>query len=84
MPVGSAAQLIADLRIIREVIGAHVTLSFLDTPLALLVLIILFLMHPTLGWFSVIGALAQFLIGFFNKRRIREPMMMASCSSNAS
>ncbi len=84
MPVGSAAQVIADLSTIREAIGAHVTLSFLDTPLALLVLILLFLMHPLLGWFSAIGALVQFLIGFFNERRIREPMMMASRSSNAS
>lgn len=84
MPVGSAAQVIADLKTIRETIGAHVTLSFMDAPLALLVLIILFLMHPLLGWFSVIGAVIQVVIGVLNERRIRVPMMMASRSSTAS
>jgi ATP-binding cassette subfamily C exporter for protease/lipase len=84
MPVGSAAQVTGDLRTIREAIGAHVTLSFMDAPLAMLVLIILFIMHPLLGWFTVIGALIQFLIGFFNERRIKQPMMKASRGSTAS
>jgi ATP-binding cassette subfamily C exporter for protease/lipase len=84
LPVGSAAQVVSDLRAIREAIGAHVTLSFMDAPLAMLVLIILFLMHPLLGWFSVIGALLQFLIGFFNERRIKQPMMKASRGSTGS
>ncbi|NTV67190.1 MAG: type I secretion system permease/ATPase [Chlorobaculum sp.] len=84
LPVGSAAQVLSDLRAIREAIGAHVTLSFMDAPLAMLVLIILFLMHPLLGWFSVIGALLQFLIGFFNERRIKQPMMKASRGSTGS
>ena len=84
LPVGSAAQVVGDLRTIREAIGAHVTLSFMDAPLAMLVLIILFIMHPLLGWFSVIGALIQFLIGFFNERRIKQPMLKASRGSTGS
>ena len=84
LPVGSAAQVVADLKTVRDIIGAHVTLSFMDAPLALLVLIILFLMHPLLGWFSVIGALIQVLIGVFNERRIKRPMMMASRGSTGS
>ena len=84
LSVGSAAQVVGDLRTIREAIGAHVTLSFMDAPLAMLVLIILFIMHPLLGWFSVIGALIQFLIGFFNERRIKQPMLKASRGSTGS
>jgi ATP-binding cassette subfamily C exporter for protease/lipase len=84
LPVGSAAQVVADLKTVRDIIGAHVTLSFMDAPLALLVLIILFLMHPLLGWFSVIGALIQVLIGVFNERRIKRPMMLASRGSTGS
>ncbi|NTW53175.1 MAG: type I secretion system permease/ATPase [Chlorobaculum sp.] len=84
LPVGSAAQVVGDLRTIREAIGAHVMLSFMDAPLAMLVLIILFIMHPLLGWFSVIGALIQFLIGFFNERRVKQPMVKASRGSTAS
>ena len=84
LPVGSAAQMTGDLRTIREVTAAQVTLSFMDAPLALLVLVILFLMHPLLGWFSVIGAVIQVVIGFFNERRVKEPMMLASRASTAS
>lgn len=84
LPVGNAAQMTGDLRTIREAIGAHVTLSFMDAPLALLVLVILFLMHPLLGWFSVIGAVIQVVIGVINERRIKEPMMLASRGSTAS
>jgi ATP-binding cassette subfamily C exporter for protease/lipase len=84
IPVGSASQAINDFRTIRDAISAQVTLSFMDAPLALLVLIILFLMHPLLGWFSVIGAVIQFLIGFLNERRISEPMKKATRASTGS
>jgi ATP-binding cassette subfamily C exporter for protease/lipase len=84
MPLGTAAQVTGDLRTIRDVISSHVMLSIVDAPLAMLVLIILFLMHPLLGWFSVIGAFIQFLIGFFNERRIRGPLMNATRGSTAS
>jgi ATP-binding cassette subfamily C exporter for protease/lipase len=78
IPVGNAAQAMSDLKTVREFLPSHVLLSIIDAPLAMLVLIILFIMNPVLGWFSVIGALVQFLIGFFNEQRIREPMMSAN------
>jgi len=84
MPLGTAAQVTGDLRTVRDAISSHVMLSIVDAPLAMLVLIILFLMHPLLGWFSVIGAFIQFLIGFFNERRIRGPLMNATRGSTAS
>lgn len=84
LPLGTASQVTADLKTIREAIASHVMLSFMDAPLALLVLVILFLMHPLLGWFSVIGAVIQFVIGFFNERRIRLPLSNATRGSTAS
>jgi ATP-binding cassette subfamily C exporter for protease/lipase len=84
LPVGTAVQVSTDLKTLREAISSHVILSCIDAPLAFLVLIILFLMHPLLGWFSVIGALIQFLIGFFNERRIRVPLSSATRGSTAS
>jgi len=84
MPLGTAAQVTGDLRTIRDAISSNVILSIVDAPLAMLVLIILFLMHPMLGWFSVIGAFIQFIIGFFNERRIREPLMNATRGSTTS
>jgi ATP-binding cassette subfamily C exporter for protease/lipase len=84
MPLGTAAQVTGDLRTVRDAISSQVMLSIVDAPLAMLVLIILFLMHPLLGWFSVIGAFIQFLIGFFNERRIRGPLMNATRGSTIS
>ena len=80
LPV-AGAQALRDLKTIREFLPSQALLAFVDAPLALLVLIILFLMSPSLGWFAVAGALAQFAIGVVNERRIREPLMAANRSA---
>lgn len=80
LPVGGA-QALRDLKNIREFLPSQALLSFVDAPLALLILIVLFLMSPALGWFAVAGALAQFVIGVINERRIREPFMAANRSA---
>ena len=80
LPVGGA-QALRDLKNIREFLPSQALLSFVDAPLALLILIVLFLMSPVLGWFAVAGALAQFAIGVINERRIREPLMAANRSA---
>lgn len=77
------AQALRDLKIIREFLPSAAFLAFLDTPLALLVLILLFIMDPLLGWFAVGGAFVQFGLGFFNERRIKEPLQQANRSSFA-
>jgi len=80
LPVGGA-QGLRDLKLIREFLPSPALLSFVDAPLALLVLVLIFLMSPALGWFAVAGALAQFAIGVVNERRIREPLMAANRSA---
>ena len=80
LPV-QGAQALRDLRTIREFLPSPALLSFVDAPLALLVLILIFWMSPSLGWFAVAGALAQFAIGVVNERRIREPLMAANRSA---
>ncbi len=77
----AGAQALRDLKVIREFLPSQALLAVVDTPLALLVLILLFLMAPSLGWFAVAGALVQFGIGFFNERRIREPLLAANRSA---
>ena len=78
---GAGAQPLRDLKTIRDFLPSPGFLAAIDTPLALLVLIVIFMMAPVLGWFSVGGALVQFAIGFFNERRIREPLLAANRSS---
>ncbi len=77
----AGAQALRDLKVIREFLPSQALLAVVDTPLALLVLVLLFLMAPSLGWFAVAGALVQFGIGFFNERRIREPLLAANRSA---
>ena len=76
--IPAGAQAIRDLKALREFLPSPALLAFIDTPLALLVLVIIFLMAPALGWFAVAGALIQFVIGVINERRIRDPLMAAN------
>ena len=80
LPVGGA-QALRDLKIIREFLPSQALLAVVDAPLALLVLVLIFLMSPSLGWFAVAGALAQFAIGVVNERRIRQPLLAANRSA---
>ena len=80
LPV-AGAQALRDLKTIREFLPSAALLAFVDAPLALLVLVLIFWMSPALGWFAVAGALAQFAIGVINERRIREPLMAANRSA---
>jgi ATP-binding cassette, subfamily C, bacterial exporter for protease/lipase len=78
---GVGAQALRDLKTLREFLPSPALLGAIDAPLALLVLIIIFLMAPALGWFAVAGALVQFVIGVVNERRIREPLLAANRSA---
>ncbi|ANT64117.1 type I secretion system permease/ATPase [Prosthecochloris sp. CIB 2401] len=76
-PVGSV-QPLNDLKTIRDVLPSTPLLSVLDVPLALLILVLLFLISPLLGWFAVGGALVQAAIGWFNERKTHEPFKEAN------
>lgn len=78
LPVGNSLQVSGDLKTIREFLPSSAMLSLVDAPFGVLVLAILFMMDPWLGWFAVGGAMVQFVIGFFNERRIREPLLQAN------
>ncbi len=79
IPAGAIA--LRDMKLLREFLPSQALLAIIDTPLALLVLVILFMMAPALGWFAVAGALVQFAIGVINERRIREPLLAANRSA---
>ena len=80
LPVGGA-QALKDLKNIREFLPSPALLAVVDAPLALLVLVLIFLMAPTLGGFAVAGALMQFAIGVVNERRIKQPLLAANRSA---
>lgn len=78
-----ATQALRDMKLITDFIASKAMLAFIDAPLALLVLILIFLINPYLGWFALGGALVQFVIGAINERRIREPLQEANQGNTA-
>lgn len=77
------AQAVRDMDGLRDFLASRSMLSVIDTPIALVILVLLFIMNPLLGWFAVAGALVQFCIGYFNQRRIVEPITEANRKSLA-
>ncbi|MBV5326103.1 MAG: type I secretion system permease/ATPase [Chlorobium sp.] len=74
-------QALRDLKTVCDFLASTAMLAIIDMPLALLVLVLIFMMSPMLGWFAVAGALMQFMIGVINERRIREPLLAANRGS---
>ncbi|MCL2022294.1 MAG: type I secretion system permease/ATPase [Betaproteobacteria bacterium] len=53
---------------VRDFIGSAQATALLDVPMALLLIIVIFWINATLGWFSLASACLQSLITFLNKR----------------
>ncbi|MBO8092657.1 MAG: type I secretion system permease/ATPase [Prosthecochloris sp.] len=73
-----------DLRTIREFLPSSPFLSLLDIPLAMLILVLLYIINPLLCWFAVGGAVLLGVIGFVNERLTHEPLKEANRSANLS
>jgi len=52
----NSSQALADLNSIRQFVTGNGLFAFMDAPWLPLYLLVIFLMHPWLGWFAVIGA----------------------------
>lgn len=68
MPGGSA-QVLTDLRTVRDFIPSVVVTAVMDLPAAVLCLVLLFIMSPWLGVLAVIGMLLQAALGWMTERR---------------
>ncbi len=69
-----ASQPLKDLKTVCDFIPSRAFLSMIDVPFAVIFLVTVFLIKPTLGWFAVAGAIAQAGLGVMNERRIHEPL----------
>ncbi|ASQ90916.1 type I secretion system permease/ATPase [Prosthecochloris sp. GSB1] len=76
-PVGGI-QPMNDLRTIREFLPSAPLLSLIDVPIALLVLVLLFLIDPLLGWFAAVAVFVQVAIGWVNGRKTCKPLSEAN------
>lgn len=74
----TSGQGLSDLRTLREFSASPAATAILDAPVALVLLVLLFLIHPALGWLSMAVAFVQVTLAFLTERWTHEPLAEAS------
>jgi ATP-binding cassette subfamily C exporter for protease/lipase len=75
---GGTAQPMTDFRTVREFLYSPALLAVMEAPVSLVFLVLIFAISPVLGWSAVVGALAQFLVGWLNERATQPPLTQAN------
>lgn len=78
------SQLLSDLKIIRDSMGSSAATAFFDAPLSIIFLVLVYLIHPVLGYFSLAGAVIQFAISYVSEKRTQKPFEEAGLASQKS
>lgn len=73
-----------DLRTIRNFITSPSMTAMLEAPMGLIFLLLVFLIHPVMGLFSLAGVIAVLVIALITENRVRPLTMRAQQYSNAS
>ncbi len=75
---GGTAQPMNDFKTLREFLPTPVVLAVMESPVALVFLVLVFAISPVLGWAALAGAVVQTLIAWLNERSTQPPMSEAS------
>ncbi len=75
---GSSVQAMNDFRAIRDFLHQPVLGAVMESPVSLVFLVILFVISPLLGWSSLVGAVVQVTLAWFNERSTQPPLMAAN------
>lgn len=75
---GATVQPIQDLRQLRDFFHNPVLAAAMEAPLSLLFLLILYAIHPWLGWMALIGAGFQIGIAWLTERLTQPPLSAAN------
>ena len=70
-----------DLRTFRYFLSSPTMLSVLDTPIALLILLLIYWISPVLGMFSLAVAIIQVGIAYLTESGTRQPLIQANQSA---
>lgn len=73
-----------DLRTIRNFITSPSMTAMLEAPMGIIFLLLVFLIHPVMGLFSLAGVIAVLVIALITENRVRPLTMRAQQYSNAS
>ena len=75
---GGNAQPLNDFRVVRDFLFSPALLALMEAPIALVMMVLLFLISPVLGWSAVVFALLQVTVAWCNERRTKPPLMQAN------
>lgn len=75
---GGTQQPLNDLKQIREFLYSPVLLGLMESPVSLVMLVLLFLINPLLGWAAIAFACVITLVAWLNERATKPPLMQAN------
>lgn len=75
---GGTSQAITDLKTLQDMIASPALKGLVDTPFALITLILIFLIDPILGIAAVVGAIILAVIAWMNHRHVQPPLSEAN------
>jgi len=80
---GATAQVLQDLRTVRDFISSHALTAIIDVPLSMLYVFAIFYINPEMGWMSIFGALIQVGLAWLTERDTQAPLAAATSSAIA-
>ncbi len=79
---GGTQQPLNDFRTVRDFLHSPVLLALMEAPVALVLLVLLFLISPVLGWSALVFAVrASRSLAWLNERSTKPPLMQANRSA---
>jgi len=75
---GNPTQALGDLTNLRQFLTGNGLFAFFDAPWAPIYLVVIFFLHPMLGWFSLFGALVLILLTWVTETATKKPLAEAN------
>lgn len=80
---GGTLQLFNDWRTVREFLSSPFVSSLMETPVALVFLVLVYLISPVLGWVTLASAVVQVGVAWLNERNTQPPLTAANRKAHA-
>ncbi|OYT91767.1 MAG: type I secretion system permease/ATPase [Burkholderiales bacterium PBB3] len=78
---GGSLQPMNDLKTIRDFIHSPVLMGLMESPVSIVFLVLMFVIHPLLGWVTMAFAVIQVFVGWLNERSTQPPLTQANRSA---
>ena len=77
-PDSGSTQPLKDLTSLRQFMTGQGVFAFFDAPWTPVFILLIFLMHPWLGWFTLVGAILLLILALINELVTRKPLGAAN------